>query len=566
MKPTSIRVFRALKVSTFALLAGCAAGPVDPGEVEDFGTEEDGVASCPSDVIVGEGQPLASMGSCGKLVYRTYANRGQSNADNRLPDFSYAGYRGGGVAIPDVPVVETVEPASGDDRARIQAAIDKVAQKPLNDKGLRGAVLLKKGQYQVSDTLHIKASGVVLRGEGQGDSGTVILATAAKQYTVVDVQGSGSGLGEVSGTRTRITTPFVPVGSRTFEVDSAEDFAPGDTIVVLRTPNDAWIDALGMGKFGWDAGSYASEHPRKITAVSKDKITVDIPIIDTMEKKYGGGYIYKSKVEGRIRNVGVEDIRFDSKYSGATDEKHGWTAVRLARATSSWVRRITAVHIGYSAVTIDDESAYNTVEDSAHVDPVSKVEGGRRYSFYVQSGTGNLFQRNFTRSSRHSFVTGSKVNGPNVWLDCLAVDTHSDDGPHHRWATGLLFDNTRGDELKVQNRKDSGSGHGWAGAQVLFWNARAETLVCDAPRGAMNWAIGCTGDKSDGDWAPEEPFGLWSSLDKPVTPRSLYLQQLKDRRGVAAVDAITLPKQREGRIWKELSTWAGEGRLSNLLK
>ena len=46
-----------------------------------------------------------------------------------------------------------------------------------------------------------------------------------------------------------------------------------------------------------------------------------------------------------------------------------------------------------------------------------------------------------------------------------------------------------------------------------------------------------------------------------MDPRSLYLQQLHDRLGQAAVDAVTLPAQRKGRIWDQIATWAGQGRL-----
>jgi hypothetical protein len=46
--------------------------------------------------------------SSGKLVYRTL------RGGNRIIDFSYTGYRGGGVAIPDVPVKTTVHPGGND--------------------------------------------------------------------------------------------------------------------------------------------------------------------------------------------------------------------------------------------------------------------------------------------------------------------------------------------------------------------------------------------------------------------------------------------------------------------
>ncbi len=509
------------------------------------------------------GAPLVKAGPCGALIYGRYANEGQSNKVNMLPDFSFAGYGGGGVAIPTAPVRVTVSPVSGDDRATIQAAMDKVGKLAPAASGIRGAVLLKKGTYQVSDTLYLNKSGVVLRGEGQHAQGTVLLATRKAQHSLIHIKGSGSGLGEVKGTRVKITSAQVPVGSRTFKVSSAAKFKVGDHVVVLRTPNQTWINALGMNKYGWSPGSYQAGHERRIVHVSGDKVTVDIPIVDTLESKYGGGSLYRASISGRIQNVGVEDLRLDSVYSGSTDEKHGWIGVQLSRAKNSWVRRVTVRHFGYAAVSIHNESNFNTVEEVAMIDPVSQITGSRRYPFNITDGLGNLFQRCYSRDGRHNFVTGSKVTGPNVWLDCLAEKSHSDDGPHHRWATGLLFDNIKTSSLNVQNRTTSGTGHGWAGAQVLFFNAQASGIICDAPKGAMNWAIGCKGSKKQGSWASWEPYGMWESHGKHVSPRSLYLKQLELRRGKAAVDSVTTASQRQGTIWSMLSAWAGNGKLAN---
>jgi Stigma-specific protein, Stig1 len=516
-------------------------------------------------VVVGDAPPLAALNACDQLTYGRYANQGQNNRDNVLPDFSYAGYERGGVPIPDVPAVRTVDPASGDDGARIQDAIDEVAAMPLDADGFRGAVLLTKGTYQVADTIGIHADGVVLRGEGQGTDGTVITATGTQQYVVIEVAGSGSGLNEVSGTRTNIVSDYVGVGSRRFEVESASDFAVGDDVAVLRTPNQTWIDDLDTEQYGWDTGSYTIGHERRITGIQGEFVTIDIPIVDTIQDLYGGGALFKTDVQGRIEHCGVEDLRLESAYANDTDEDHAWIGVELSRAMNSWVRRVTVQYFGYSAVHINNESKFNTVEETAMLDLKSKITGGRRYPFNVSEGLGNLFQRCYAREGRHNFVTGSRVTGPNVWLDSVAENNHADDGPHHRWATGLLFDNTKSDELRVQNRQDSGSGHGWAGAQVLFWNAEAASVVCDAPTGAMNYAVGAVGDKTEGSWAPEEPFGLWESEGSAVEPRSIYLQQLGDRLGASAVDAVTVPAQRDGRIWDALHNWAGEGRLADYL-
>ena len=92
-------------------------------------------------------------GEDGKLIYKT------TPQGDRIMDFSHAGYMGGGVALPNVPVKVTVKPSGGeDDTAIIQKAIDEVSAMPL-ENGFRGAVLLAPGDYPCSGTISISAGG-----------------------------------------------------------------------------------------------------------------------------------------------------------------------------------------------------------------------------------------------------------------------------------------------------------------------------------------------------------------------------------------------------------------------
>lgn len=61
-----------------------------------------------------------------------------------------------------------IGPADGDDTARIQAALDEVAARPLDGHGHRGALVLAPGVYEIAGTVRVRASGVVLRGSGAG--------------------------------------------------------------------------------------------------------------------------------------------------------------------------------------------------------------------------------------------------------------------------------------------------------------------------------------------------------------------------------------------------------------
>src|SRR5688500_12409313 len=106
----------------------------------------------------------AKPGPDGKLVYKT------TDKGDRIMDFSHAGYRGGGVALPDVPVKKTIQPLGEgkDDAAAIQSAIDEVAKLDPDGDGFRGAVLLAPGVFTCAKPISLSASGVVLRGSGSG--------------------------------------------------------------------------------------------------------------------------------------------------------------------------------------------------------------------------------------------------------------------------------------------------------------------------------------------------------------------------------------------------------------
>jgi hypothetical protein len=350
----------------------------------------------------------------------------------------------------------------------------------------------------------------------------------------------------------------VPSGTQSFNVASTANLSAGDRIIVHRTPNQTWIDLLSMAQYGWTPGSYNSESPRVITAINGNTITIDAPLTHAIESQYGGGEVYRYHFNGALRQIGIENIRLESSFTSATDEDHGWNAVVFRQAENGWARRVTARHFGFSCVDIGNHSQFITVEDCAQLDPKSQVTGGRRYSFNLDNSSFVLMQRCYTRGGRHDYVTGSKTVGPNVFVDSLAENTNSDIGPHQRYAEGLLFDNLRGGEMNVQNRADSGSGHGWAGAQTVFWNCDATTMICDAPAAAMNFSIGNIATQEEGFWVPSEPEGIWESRGTPVTPRSLYYSQLEDRLDASAVATVTAANQQTGTIWSDLSAWKGD--------
>ena len=156
---------------------------------------------------------------------------------DQIMDFSYAGYMGGGVKIPSVPVMMTVNPVEGDNSDVIQNAIDRVSQMPV-ENGFRGAVLLHPGIYNCNKSIIINASGVVLRGSGSGENGTVINMTG-KPHICISVR--GRQVTTTVGDPAYFSDAYVPSGANTFNLNDASGFSVGDTIRITRPVTDSWV-------------------------------------------------------------------------------------------------------------------------------------------------------------------------------------------------------------------------------------------------------------------------------------------------------------------------------------
>ncbi|MDB5229488.1 MAG: hypothetical protein JWN76_293 [Chitinophagaceae bacterium] len=458
---------------------------------------------------------------------------------NIFPDFSRVGYHETDAAIPDLPVIKTIAAPANDTNClqQIQAAIAEISAKPADAKGFRGALLLKKGIYKVNGIIHINQSGVVLRGEGDTRNGTVLIATAKKQQPLIVVSGTGN-IKETPGSRIKITDSYVPVGSVSVHAENASSFKPGDKIILYRPGTRKWIEDLKMdqmeernGTKQWQPEEYNIQFERTVTKVDGNTISFDYPVVLAMETKYGGGEIYKYDFSGRISEVGIENLYCESTYASDTDEQHGWDAITYNKIHDGWLRNVTSRYFGYSLISLENDARNITVTDCNCFDAKSIITGGRRYSFN-NNGQFNLFMNCHATEGRHDYVTGAKVRGPNVFVNCTAEKTHADIGPHHRWAMGTLFDNIITDgEINIQDRGNWGSGHGWSGVNQILWNCTAKTVTVQNPWvNGNNYAIGLKGHKVQGR-LQGRPDGVWEGYNqKNLEPASLYFAQLKARK------------------------------------
>ena len=484
---------------------------------------------------------LVSVGTNGRLVYTADAK------GNVVPDFSAVGYRNSEVPIPTVGVVLTVYSVAGDNSANVQNAINQVAAMPIDANGFRGTILFKSGTYEINTAIIINTSGIVLRGEGFDGNGTNFKFTRAIRNSTPNSQdnlfnfigASGTAYNSANSTRKAITDLYVPIGAKQITVASGHSFAIGDKVFVHRIPNAAWINLLGMNLLStidpaatnWTADAYDMDSERKIMNINGNVITLDAPIMDIIDPVYSTGELVKF-TDNRINNCGIENMRISSIYASSTDENHGWEAVSFDNIYNSWARNLDVYYFGYSAVHINSDASFITVDSCKMLDAKSIIDGGRRYSFDID-GQRCLVQNCTTRNGRHDYVNGSRTCGPNVFYNSTATIQHSDIGPHHRWATGILFDNLTGDgRMDVQNRLVMGSGHGWSGGQIMFWNCNANRMVIQDPPGDhINWTIGCISPDITGNGdATTEPIGVIQSQGTRISAiPSLFMAQLNDR-------------------------------------
>jgi hypothetical protein len=457
---------------------------------------------------------------------------------NRVPDFSYCGYAMANRAIPMARVGVVVSPVDGDNTARLQAAIDHVASLAPGENGVRGAVLLRPGRYAIDGALRIGSSGVVLRGSGVDQ--TTLVATGVDRRTMITVAGKGDLTPR--GEPVAITDEYVPVNAMAVTVAEAAGFRVGDRVLIRRPCTQEWIDALGTGDFGgdrhgpkWKPGSRELVWDRTLTAIDGQMLRFDAPITTALEQRFGGGTVVAYDWPGRIREVGIENMRLESAYDAGRpkDEDHAWFAITMENVEDAWVRQVTMAHFSGGAVALWPSASRVTVEDCKSLEPVGEIGGFRRVEFQT-AGQLNLFQRCFSEEGWHDFAAGFCAPGPNAFVQCESRASHGFSGGVDSWASGVLYDNVNldGHALGFVNLSSRAFGAGWSAANSVLWQCNASWLNNHRPPTADNWAIGCWGEFS-GD-------GHWQSSNEAVEPRSLYYAQLAERLGAEAVGRAAL--------------------------
>lgn len=446
-----------------------------------------------------------------------------------IPDFSGVGYRWSDSPVPEYNNVVVLEaPADGADATgMIQSAIDDF-------KG-KGAILLKSGTYNISGSIHIDKSNLVLRGEGDS---TVLVATGTSRRTLIRF---GHEVKRRLGVRKiYFRGDTIPVGTYSFDVSGRHGLKPGDKVVVTWKPTQKWISGLEMDRIPprkdgipvrqWTPEEYVKNWERTVVSVNGNVVTLENPLVMQLEKEYGEYFIRSYSYRKSVAESGIENLRMLSVYESEEDEDHAWTAIDIFSAEHCWIRNVNASYFSFCCVNLKWGAKNITVDSCSFTHPKAKTVGSRKYAFYVENGQQCLVSNCTASGTRHAFSTATCTCGPNVFYNCTETDGKGDCGPHMRWASGVLYDNVTTDAmLRVQDRSNLGPGHGWAGVTHVFWNCTAKRLVCQSPWiSGKNYCIGCIGTKHRGNFKGK-PDGEWILHGVHVFPKSLYRYQLNQR-------------------------------------
>ncbi|HRZ98948.1 MAG TPA: T9SS type A sorting domain-containing protein [Paludibacter sp.] len=501
---------------------------------------------------------LLAVGNNGSLTYHADSN------GFKIPDFSHAGYKGGDKDLPEVATVKTISPVSGDNTKHIQDAIDYIGNLPKNADGIRGALLLNAGKYDVYGSLYVKYDGVVLRGVGDGENpakSTIIYArgNTPDQRTVITLGNTSqiNGTKQISNTKSNITDAKVDVGSTDFSVENATLYNVGDRIIIYHPASQGWIEAVNQGGVPypdpsaptdpderWKVNQLPINYNRYITAINGNQITVDAPVFYTLNKSVSPCYIYKPDMTGLVNQVGLENLRIDIETLGGENEAHAWQAVRYKSCENAWARNCTFIHFGQSGI-ITEACSRSTFTDCKAIDPVAIITGERMYNFntYVYSQL-NLFKNCYASNGRHHYVSnGTSSTSGNVFLRCTSDATNSVNEGHRQWTQGMLYDNHKEINLKrdfvlgLYNRVAMGTGHGWAAVHSFLWNCDVDSnfgkIGLQKPPTGQNYAIGCLAKTITGNPVSATNFtkGYVEGHNKTgLIPESLYEAQLAERK------------------------------------
>lgn len=480
--------------------------------------------------------PAPSFAADSKL----WNNDGQSwSPRSRLPDFSFAGYRGNDAAPPDFPRVANVRDfgAKGDG-----IADDSDAFIAALATGREGTIFIPAGRYKLTQQLRIIRRHVNIQGEGPDK--TILYFPRS----LTDVVGPGKGHapggswswsggfvsfeGGNNGEKIARITANAARGTNEISVNDTSRLKQGQAIRIRLFDTDGKLgrrlhadqaDASTMLR-----GKKLVDFPCTITKIQGRRLTLNRPLRVDIEISWTPLIVEDSP---SIEDVGIENVSmvFPAIPSAPHHEERGFNAINFEGVTNGWARHIR-IENADSGIILRSGTTFCTIEDiEFKADPL-RAAGGR-------IGHHGLLAADLTQDNRfedfrfqgkfiHDLCVTSMACG-NVFMNGQGVDLTFD---HHRKAPyENLFTNLdagKGSSIWYSGGDEEAGPH--TGARETFWNIRTQV-----PQQLPSWAVqinfvavttSLAADLSQrGNWI--EPIA-----PEKITPANLFTAQLERRR------------------------------------
>lgn len=484
-------------------------------------------------------------------LWKEFVENGKQGTETRLADFSYAGYRFGEEAVPDVdyPVFDVTEygavPDDGkDDREAFLKAI-KAAQ----DNG-KGIIYFPKGRFDLrpkdapNESIIISGNNLILRGAGSGEGGTEIFmeyphapategalwscpALIAMRYV------HNSTNGAVADRQLTTLTADAPRGSFTIEVASTSGLNMGKRVFLNLKNNDPALIADELQPYEAEAdwtnllnnGVQVTEY-HEIARIDGNRVTFKDPILHRVDARWGWTLHEHSHVQG----MGVEDIAFVGNFQepfvhhqNATHDS-GFKMLTLLRQVNSWVRRCR----------FTDVSEAISVQRSANVSVYScSITGHQGHSAIRSEASTRVFigAIDDQPAQFHSTGVSKTAIGTVLWRNTTASNSCFES--HADQPRVTLLDACRGGFIPNHAGGDQAAAPNHLG-ELVMWNYTNTAaggdfdLWCRNNRFLMPVIAGFQGNVIDFD--PRQ-VTINESPGTAVYPESLYEAQLMQRLG-----------------------------------
>ena len=479
------------------------------------------------------------------------------DSKGRLPDYSYAGYHAGEKIIPLIPVVANVKDfgAKGDG-VKDDTEAFKIAIASANN----GAILVPKGKYLITEVLFLQKNNLVLRGEGSGTDGTVLIFpySLTKMLRIDPAWTWGNGgviwmgydsWNNIIGEDLAKITNEPKRGDKIIQLSQNTSLKNGDYIIIqmIESEDRSMEKMLHNGDVDIDRCVWQPSKflwPVKVKNVTGNSITLAQPLRVGVKQKWSP-VINKYNA---YQEIGIEHLRIEFPEIPAKGHllEDGYNAIAMRGVLNSWVKDVVVQNadngpslqfsknisvIGFTHIATNRTP---NIVDSGYT---GSVFGHHGFTFGSNSSDNLLSKFNTTRFA-HDITVDGLSNG-NVITNVTGTDISLDH--HGNIPYENLFSNIN---IGIGNRTYNSSGLPCStprsGARETFWNLKFND---SSRKASMPVIFGLFPQSNiipgDSNLSLINRDVFMENINQ-LEPQDLYQSQLTAR---AKRDGITLPQK-----------------------